>query len=207
MLVQEVVRGVAGLTTGDARRIMERDGLLCAALRTGRVTTADEAEVLLGAEALDQHVHEHHVVREGSPYVSTSAGTYVTDDRWHTRSAFAVDTAIDFAVLGPRADGWVFYGYVFLLGRPAGHHAEFAEEVRDVHQHPAWSPFRAEGEVAVPVRLPPRRLLRAELYRYAEVAAALAAGRWPAVPSAVIDNEAEGRCGSPGELAAARTAV
>lgn len=210
MIVQSVIRGISGLRRDPADdevgQIMNHSGLLCAAVRTGRAPTPDDAEELLGPAALDAHRHRHEDVVDDSPYISMSAGTYVERDR-HNHAAFAFDTALSFATRGHQVPGWVFYGYVFLLGRPAGMHAEFGEEVRDVHQHPAWSRFRAEGEVAVPIRVPPRRLQRAELYTPEDVEAAVQAGIWPPVPSDVVDNEAAGRFHRPEDLLAARGAV
>ena len=51
--------------------------------------------------------------------------------------------------------------------------------MRDFHQHPDWSPYRDEGELAVAVRIPPRRLRMAEQYRYRDVLLARQYGRRP----------------------------
>lgn len=192
MLIQEVVRGVSGISEDEARIIMGETGLLCAALRNRVVATVDVAERLLSADSLDRHRHDNPNFARESPYVAVSAGTYLEGDHRsrHNRARFAFDTALDFAVLGPRRDGWVFFGYVFLLGRATGRHAEFAEEVRDLHQHPAWSPYRSEGEIAVGVRIPPRRLRRAELYTYENVVASVRRREQPR-PDVVIDNTAD----------------
>ncbi len=191
MLIQEVVRGVGRLAYADALAVVRETGLVCAALRNGVVATSDAAEGLLSPEALERHRHDHPTFHSQSPYISATAGTYLEGSRWSraSRARFAFDTALDFAVLGPRRDGWIFYGYVFLLGRAAGRHAEFAEEVRDLHQHPAWSPYRGEGEIAVAVRIPPRRLRLAEFYDYDSVVRSIRNGRHPE-PDDVIDNVA-----------------
>lgn len=210
MLVQNVIRGVGGLSRGpgpdEVETIMKLDGLTCAALRTGHVASTVEAESLLGADPLDAHRHRHELYGPRSPYVSMTAGTY-QDRGGHNRAAFAFDTALAFATDGFRDPGWVFYGYVFLLGRAAGSHAEFGEEVRDVHQHPAWSRFRSEGEVAVPVRVPPRRLRRAELYLPDDVLDAARAGRWPPEPADLVDNEQDEVFRPPEEIVTARGVV
>lgn len=209
MIVQKVVRGVSGLRrdpgNDEVAEIMSRFGLLCAAARTGRANLG-EAEDLLGLTALDDHRHRHELVRYTSPYISMTAGTYEERNK-QNHAAFAVDTALAFATQGYQASGWIFYGYVFLLGKPAGRHAEFGEEVRDVHQHPAWSRFRGEGEVAVPIRVPPRRLQRAELYTPGDILNAVQNGVWPPAPSDVVDNEAAGRYSPPEDIVAARGVV
>ncbi|NTW41903.1 MAG: hypothetical protein HGA44_18815 [Cellulomonadaceae bacterium] len=210
MIVQNVIRGIGGLVrvpgNDEVEAIMRRDGLLCAALRHGHVATANDAENLLGPLSLDAHRHRHVQFAAASPYVSMTAGTYVERGA-HNHAASAFLTAVLFATDGLRQPGWLFYGYVFLLGRSAGGHAEFAEEVRDVHQHPAWSRFRAEGEVAVPVRVPPRRLLRAERYVPGDVLTAARSGSWPPAPDDVVDNEAAGVYLPPEDLLSARAVV
>lgn len=186
MLVQHFVRGIAGLSPADVSQILSRTGMLCSALRTNPGADVWDAEQRLGSDALDLHQNRYDLVGADSPYISTSAGTYVGEaagdgsgeGTW--RAKFAVDTAVQFAVLISQTDGWVFSGYHLLLGRPAGAHAEFGEELRDVHQHPIWSTWRSEGEVAAAVRIPPRRLQRADFYSYDDVRAAIDDGRRPA---------------------------
>jgi hypothetical protein len=208
VLIQEIVRGVSGLERGEVDEILNEKGFLCAALRNGVADSIDVAEKLLSTANLRRHQNDYPAYADETPYISTSAGTYVEGGRWrqNNRARFAFTTALDFAVLGPRRDGWIFYGYVFLPGREAGQHAEFAEELRDLHQHPAWSRYRAEGEVAVAVRIPPRRLRRAELYTYDRVARSVRAGVHPE-PEDVIDNEEAGVFQAPDHIASARGVI
>ncbi len=117
---------------------------------------------------------------------------------------FALDTALNFAVVIPRADGWLFYGYTFVLGRPAQNHAEFSDEVRDTLQFPRWSKYRSQGEVVVAIRIPPRRLARAERYQFDDVMKARENGEQP-TPVEVLENEAVYR--SPDTILSARGTV
>lgn len=208
MLLQHVVRGVGGIARKQAETVMHTSGLLCSAIRNGHAADVESAERLLSPENLDRHRHDHPRFADESPYISTSAGTYAEGNRLTraTRSFYAFDTALEFAVLGPRTHGWIFYGYVFLLGRASGQHAEFAEEVRDLHQHPAWSRYRSEGEIAVAVRIPPRRLRRAELYTLQSVVDAIGRGTRPS-PDDVIDNETDGIYQAPELLTSAREVI
>ncbi|MGH8835606.1 MAG: hypothetical protein ACRDWG_11535 [Actinomycetes bacterium] len=185
MLLQEFVRGMRGLSPTEVDAILA-DGMLCQALLNPPVLSPWEAEEQLSDVNLDRHRHDHAAYGASSPYISTSAGTYREGDLTtkFNQPMFALETALQFAVLLHRTDGWVFYGYHFILGRPAGRHAEFAEEVRDLHQHPQWSQFRGEGEIAAAVRIPSRRLRQAELYTYAHVTQAIRSGG-PLVPAAV----------------------
>jgi hypothetical protein len=194
MFIQEFVRGMRDLSPTEVRTILD-EGMVCQALRqpAGRSTRDLEAE--LTDDNLNRHRHEHTTYGPHSPYISTTAGTIREMVQLHpdgsaaafTESWFAFDTALEFAVLTRRSDGWLFYGYHFLLGRPAGRHAEFAEEIRDLHQHPQWSKYRGEGEIAAAIRIPPRRIKRAELFRYADVYAATR-GSARLAPSDVIEN-------------------
>lgn len=73
---------------------------------------------------------------EYSPFISLSAGTVeprhdekrnATFPAWYTALVFATDHGT--------VPGWVFYGYVSVLGRSAVPLLEFSEEVRDLHQY------------------------------------------------------------------------
>lgn len=181
MFLQEFVRGMRNLSAGQVQQILD-EGLVCQALRQVNPPPPWRLETELTDANLDRHRHDHVTYGAQSPYISTTAGTvreFVQTHRrggvtGYTQTLFAFDTALAFAVLCARSDGWLFYGYHFMLGRPAGRHAEFAEEVRDLHQHPQWSRYRGEGEIAAAIRIPPRRIQRAELYRYDEVMEAFA---------------------------------
>ena len=177
-----------GLSRAEVEAILA-DGMLCQALLNPPVLSPWEAEEQLSDANLDRHRHDHFAYGPTSPYISTSAGTYREGDATtkFNQPLFALETALQFAVLLNQTDGWVFYGYHFILGRPAGRHAEFAEEVRDLHQHPQWSQFRGEGEIAAAVRIPARRLRKAELYTYPDVAQAMRSSA-PLIPADVLDN-------------------
>jgi hypothetical protein len=163
-----------GLGPKDVEEIMA-NGMLCQAMRHDSSMTVWDAEAILSDENLDRHRHDHEAFGDSSPYISTSGGTYLEGSvkKPFNKAQFAFDTALAFAVLTEQKDGWIFYGYHLILGRPAGRHAEFSEEVRDFHQHPQWSEYRDEGEIAAAVRIPPRRIRRAEFYRYDSVMEAI----------------------------------
>ena len=188
MFLQWFVRGMRGLGPDEVRYILDT-GMQCQALRNDPGRPQWELEGELTDENLDRHRHDHDRYGNDSPYVSTTAGTYREGGRFrrHNESLFAFDTALSFAVITSRSNGWIFYGYHFLLGRPAGRHAEFAEEVRDLHQHPVWSRYRGEGEIAAAIRIPPRRLQRAEFYSFANVDEAIRQ-KAPIEPDDVVPN-------------------
>jgi hypothetical protein len=190
MLLQEFVRGMRNVSGNDVETMFQ-NGMAAPALWHDATLSLWDAEALLTDRNLDRHRHDYATFAASSPYISTSAGTYRQQGilQKFNQPLFALETAVAFAVLMGRTDGWIFYGYHFILGRPAGRHAEFAEELRDVHQHPQWSRFRGEGEVAAALRIPGRRLWKAELYTYPSVRQAID-DRAPLIPQEVLENDA-----------------
>jgi hypothetical protein len=70
-------------------------------------------------------------------------------------------TAALFATAHGRAEGWVFHGYVSVLGRLSLPLLEFSEEARDLHQYDFYNPYHWEGEVVAKILVPPVRLRQA----------------------------------------------
>jgi hypothetical protein len=195
LILQEFLRGVSQFADDPsvdedvARDILTNTGFWCAVVRR-QVSTSEAAELALTPDSLRRHQSDNTFYRDHSPYISVTAGTYVElgqRSQRYNQEVFAFDTALNFAVNIAGTDGWIFYGYVICLGYSANGHAEFAEELRDVHQHPRWCRYRAEGEFAAPVRIPPRRLSKAERYPAAEVIAAVHQNRQPN-PEATLTN-------------------
>lgn len=140
--------------------------------------------LLLNENALFNHQNRYHQVGQESPYISTSAGTYVEEqdpgdaDRGYWRARFALDTAIIFATLLSERDGRLGLPRLPPAPRASGRCARGVRggAARPAPASRAWSTFRAEGEVAGAVRIPSRRLRRADLYRYADVVWAVERG-------------------------------
>jgi hypothetical protein len=117
-----------------------------------------------------------------SPFISTTAGTSEQSTRLREQRAYsfsAFDTASWFATEDYTTTGWVFFGYVFTIGRPSVEHAEFAEEVRDLHSYPAGYLFHDEGEIVAKMCIPPIRLERCERYKGPELRQALESKTMP----------------------------
>jgi hypothetical protein len=188
VLLQEFVRGMRSLSEPEVTAILSK-GMSAPLLWRDPSLSAWDAEALLTDANLDRHRHDHEDFGARSPYISTSAGTYQERGilQKYNQPLFALETAVHFAVVMGRTDGWVFYGYHFILGRPAGRHAEFSEELRDVHQHPQWSRYRGEGEMAAALRIPARRLQKAEYYSYTSIFETIES-RGPLKPDRVVDN-------------------
>jgi hypothetical protein len=177
MIFQWFLRGVSDrdgtLDEEWAKRVLETEGLRSAWLRAN--TGSDPAEwdrAVNHHESLLWHVNRFDdlgfpgwpAVRYGglSPFLSLSSGTVEPDHRARRNAHYpAWFTAIWFATSHGHADGWVFYGYASVLGRPALPLLEFSEEVRDLHQHDFYNPYHPEGEVAAKILVPPVRLKQA----------------------------------------------
>jgi hypothetical protein len=101
-------------------------------------------------------------LRRTVPFLSLTSGTIEPNYRARRNARYpAWFTAIRFATADGQGDGWVFHGYVSVLGRPSLPLLEFSEEVRDLHQHDFYNPYHPEGEVAAKILVPPVRLKQA----------------------------------------------
>ena len=96
-------------------------------------------------------------------------------------------TALTFATEGFTRVGYVFYGYVFTLGKKAVELEEFAEEVRDLYVYSQYLPFYREGEIVAKVQIAAVNLQKYEKFDPQACLTDLAAGRKPR-PVDVVDN-------------------
>jgi hypothetical protein len=130
----------------------------------------------------DTDVRTNASFGDTTPFISTTAGTAEQstgsgEERAYLFTAF--DTACWFATDNYVTTGWIFYGYVFTIGRPSVEHTEFADEVRDLHTYSEGYKFHHEGEIIAKLLIPPARLQRCERYRGPELRQALDAGTLP----------------------------
>jgi hypothetical protein len=88
-------------------------------------------------------------------------------------------TAVWYATEEFKTSGFVYYGYVYTLGKQAIPLREFAEEVRDLHVYPSYMPYRREGEVVAKLHIPATRLRRCEWYSGPKAEEDFIAGRRP----------------------------
>lgn len=175
MIFQRFLRGMQDLGALDenwARDVLTRTGLRSAWLRKREPCDPAAWNGIVDDDALVWHTSRfeetgHRLCGteaffEHSPFISLSAGTVeprhdeernATFPAWYTALVFATDHGT--------VPGWVFYGYVSLLGRPAVPLLEFSEEVRDLHQHDFYNKYHPEGEIVAKLFIPPVRLERA----------------------------------------------
>src|SRR5262245_34424261 len=136
MFFQKILKGISGLTPDLAAEILKVRGIESNWVRTGGSPGQQEIAERLTREELQWHLtrYEEPDMRTGepfgttSPFISTTGGTseqssIAEEERAYVFSAF--DIAAWFATVDYTQSGWIFYGYVFTIGRPSVEHAEF----------------------------------------------------------------------------------
>lgn len=193
MFFQHILKGIVGLTDDEARDVLTASGIQSNWLRsTYQPNLREIAGRRLTLEELTWHLTRYDdrerrtdlPYGQTSPFLSATAGTSEQsssrgEERAYRFSAF--DTACWFATDGYTTTGWVFFGYVYTIGRPSVELIEFAEEVRDLHTYPGGYVYHNEGEIVAKLVIPPSRLQRCERYRGPELLQSLTEGELPAL--------------------------
>jgi hypothetical protein len=196
MIIQEVLKGISGINDTDINRIFAA-GILCNWWRKVGTIPAGEIPIRLTERNLQWHqnryeepdpLEAYEEFKKHTPFISTTAGSVVRDafnsinylqPAWWQALLFATDFW--------KADGWIFYCSVWILGRKAIGHQAFAEELRELHVYTSFSPFQPEGEITAKIQIPTTQIQRAEEWKLADVQAALALGGLP-VPTRTLVN-------------------
>jgi hypothetical protein len=196
MIFQKVLKGIGGITDAEAAAMLTHAGITCGWWhRVGTISPAEIKEKLTDENLFwhlerydDIHPDTGRPFKEDTPYISTTAGS-VERDQLLARNVFypPLITALVFATNWFRRPGYVFYGYVCVLGKPSVPLEEFAEEVRELNIYTSWLRFHREGEIAAKILLPSTRLQRVERYDPLPAMQALRAGTKP-VPPWFMDN-------------------
>ena len=84
--------------------------------------------------------------------------------------------ALEFATDGWLHDGYLFYCYLFVMGRPTVHHPLFSEELRELNVYTGYSPFQPEGEITAKISIPPTQIEKFEFYSQSSIQAAFTSG-------------------------------
>jgi hypothetical protein len=115
-----------------------------------------------------------------TPFISVTAGS-VERDVVRLRNILhpAWQVALEFATDGWRRDAYLFYCYVFILGRKSIAHRAFCEEIRELNIYTGFSLFQPEGEITAKIIIPPTQIEKFEFYEIALVLNDLSAGRLP----------------------------
>jgi hypothetical protein len=173
MFFQKVLKGIAGLSRDDADSVF-LNGIHCNWWRrVGQISPAEIVDKITDRN-LDWHLNHYDEpdptmrgtpFRENTPYISVTAGTVERDEFLQRNLVFdPFITALRFATNDFTTKGYVFYAYVFTLGRKSVELCEFAEEVRELNVYQNFLPFHHEGEIAAKIEIRGRRIERWEEY-------------------------------------------
>jgi hypothetical protein len=196
MILQRVIKGIGGINKSDADAILQL-GIQCNWWRNVGILPYAEVRDRLTDRYLHWHQnryedpdpnHGNTVFCQNTPFISTTAGT-VERDAANRRHIFhpAWQTALHFATDGWRQSGYLFYCYLFVLGRPSIAHQVFSEEIRELNLYTAFSTWQPEGEITAKIVIPS---IQIEKYEYYEISAARSSwqrGTQP-IPQAVVAN-------------------
>jgi hypothetical protein len=196
MIIQEVLKGISGISDADVNR-MFTTGILCNWWRNVGTISAAEVPLRLTDRNLQWHQNRYEApdpleaneeFKRHTPYISTTAGSVVRDafnSTNHLQPAWW--QALLFATDFWKFDGWIFYCSVWILGRKAIGHQAFAEELRELHVYTDFSPFQPEGEITAKIQIPMAQIQRAEQWKLADVQAALASGNLPSPARTLVN--------------------
>jgi len=156
--------------------MLSGDGLVCNWWRNQPrgVISPREIQAKLSETTLRDHLVAYDRVAAGTPYISTTAGV-VERDAARARNVYfpPLYTALRFATENFQRDGYVFYAYVFGLGKKAVDLEEFAEELRDLQTYTRYYAHHPEGEFVEKIQIPAARIEKVERYDLASVLGAL----------------------------------
>lgn len=188
MYFQKVLKGLGGIDDAQARAMLLHGGILCNWWnRVGRISPRQVADKLTEANLFwhlerydDTFPETGRPFREDTPFISTTAGAVERSTFFRTNLVHPpLLTALLFATDWFSRSGYVFYGYVYTLGRPAVPLREFAEEVRELHLYTSYLRFHPEGEITAKIEIPSARLGKVERYDGPTAEVDLRAGRLP----------------------------
>lgn len=188
MIIQMAIKGISELGQTDAERILS-GGIICNWWRKVALLPSAEIPHRLTDRNLDWHQNHYDDPDplEGgerfglhTPFISVTAGT-VERDTALARNIMhpARDVALRFATNSWKSDGYLFYCYLFVLGRKSVPHQVFSEEVRELNVNTAFSWFQTEGEITAKICIPPAQIEKAEYYEISKVLADIARGQLP----------------------------
>jgi hypothetical protein len=184
MIIQHVIKGVSGIDQTRAQQLLD-GGIKCNWWLNQNPLPFHEIPVRLTERNLQWHQNHYGEIDPEypdpsnpsnepfylhTPFISTTAGTVVRDG-WEETNALmpAWEVALKFATNKWTTDGWLFYCYLFVLGRPAVAQLPFAEELRDLNISTSYSAFQPEGEITAKIVIPPAQIERAEFWDLQDV--------------------------------------
>jgi hypothetical protein len=182
MIIQHVIKGIPGLKSSCATQILA-EGIQCNWVRNYSPLKWDEIPLRLTADNLELHQNRYSdpdpsfLPKESffrhTGFISTTAGTYLRDSPNYTNICKpAWQVALKYATAEWTTSGYLFYCYLFVLGRKSVKIQAFSEELRELSVYTDFSSFQAEGEIAAKISIPPTQIERAEYWPLADAIAA-----------------------------------
>lgn len=188
MIIQRFIKGIPALDEDEVEKILVR-GILCNWWRNVQYLPPENIQDRLDEDHLDWHQNRYEEkhpdynnepFKKHTPFISTTAGTVEQDTAMMTHHYFAAwHEALRFATDFGKTDGWLFHGYVFVLGKKSVELRQFAEELRELNIYTGFSPFHPEGEITAKIIIPSAQIDRAEFYDLSKVDQALSQGQRP----------------------------
>ena len=173
MIIQQTLKGISGIDANTAWAIMA-GGIHCNLVQRRGVISFAEIPFRLSLRNLDWHQNQYDTPDpwEGNepfswhtPFISTTAGTV---ERFVSTSTNVITPAwieaVDFATSSFTVDGYVFYCYLWVVGRETVKHQALSEELRELNVYTGFSPFQPEGEITAKISIPPAQIEKAEFW-------------------------------------------
>lgn len=173
MIIQQTLKGISGIDATTARTLLAQ-GIPCNLIRRRGQISFVEIPSRLSLRNLDWHQNQYNTPDplEGNepfswhtPFISTTAGTV---ERFISTSTNVITPAwieaLDFATSSFTVDGYIFYCYLWVVGRQTVKHQALSEELRELNVYTGFSPFQPEGEITAKINIPPAQIERAEFW-------------------------------------------
>lgn len=196
MIIQKVIKGIGGIDQDDADQVL-RTGITCRWWQEVNPLPQSEIPLRLTERNLTWHQNRYDDPdpMEGNrpfhfrtPFISTTAGTVERDVFLQTNVLQpAWIEALRFATDVWSRDGYLFYCYLFIIGRRSVGHQLFAEEIRELNIYTGFSPFQPEGEIAAKIIIPPAQIERAEYWPIDKLLDDISRGQVPS-PERIFSN-------------------
>ena len=196
MIIQKVIKGISGIDDSKVNKIFQI-GITCRWWSEVGQLPQSEIPQRLTDRNLRWHQNRYYEPdpREGNqpfylrtPFISTTAGTVERDSFLRKHNFYsAKDVALNFATDFINRDGYLFYCYVFVIGKKSVGHRMFAEEIRELNIHTEFSSYQIEGEITAKIIIPTTQIQKAEYWQTNRILDDLSRGVVPS-PTNTIGN-------------------
>jgi len=173
MIIQKVIKGIGGIGHNKVNHILQ-NGIVCRWWQEVNPLPQVEVSQRLTERNLAWHqnryddpdpLEENRPFHFRTPFISTTAGTVERNNFFKTNILQpAWVEALRFATDRWSRDGYLFYCYVFIMGKKSIGHQLFAEEIRELNIYKGFSPFQPEGEITAKIIIPPTQIEKAEYW-------------------------------------------